>query len=163
MALPIQDALGFTTLDALLKSTPTSEIPRVNRGIYFCDNAGNGQPRWALYLSGSTDVVDNVNIYYPRDTNGDDITNEGRWILFEGGGSGGGGSSDIEIIFTTDGPNSEDPPTYGYDTVSEVFSSVGISFLVYAISEYGSFLDVEVYVGADTTGNNYSNGWVQIN
>jgi hypothetical protein len=162
MAIPIQNALGVADLDTLLKLRPDSEIPRVNRGIYFCDNAGNGQPRWAQYIASSGQTVDNENIYWPRDSNGSNITNEGKWILFEAGSSGGGGASNIEIIQSTVGPYDENPPTYGHNTSTETFTASGISFLIHADAGYGSLNDVVMYVGLDPSGNWFENGWRQI-
>jgi hypothetical protein len=159
MAIPIQNALGVADLDTLLKLRPDSEIPRVNRGIYFCDDAGNGQPRWAQYLDSSGQTVDDENIYWPRDSGGSNITDEGKWILFEAGSSGGGGSSNVEIIQTLDGPLDEDPPTYGYNSSTETFTAVGISFMIHPRTAYGSFSGIDVYIGIDPSGNEGENGW----
>lgn len=81
---PLNEAIGVETLDALLRLTSDSTPARVDGFIYFCEDGGDGLPRWALYKATSTSAVD-VNILKPKDSGGVDVDGDGRWILFYGG------------------------------------------------------------------------------
>jgi hypothetical protein len=88
---------GLASLDLLLKMSEATTPRRVANEIYFVRastaDAALFQGRWAQYLPDSTATVDNAVIWYPRDSGGSDITNQGRWHLFPAGSTGGGGGS----------------------------------------------------------------------
>lgn len=83
---------GVASLDALLKLGEASVPRRIANEIYFIRVATIDDPiyrgRWAQYLPDSVLAVDESTVWYPRDSGGADITNQGRWILFAAGQQG---------------------------------------------------------------------------
>lgn len=90
---------GVASLDLLLKMSEATTPRRVANEVYFVRtstaDAAVFQGRWAQYLPDSVATVDNAVIWYPRDSGGSDITNQGRWHLFPAGSTGGGGGGDL--------------------------------------------------------------------
>jgi hypothetical protein len=83
---------GVVDLDGLLKLSESSIPRRIANEIYFIRVATTDDPiyrgRWAQYLPDSVLTVDESVVFYPRDSGGSDITNQGRWVLFTAGQQG---------------------------------------------------------------------------
>ena len=83
---------GVATLDGLLKLDESSVPRRIANEIYFIRVATSDSPlfrgRWAQYLPDSVLPVDGDVVFYPKNSGGTDITNQGRWVLFTAGQQG---------------------------------------------------------------------------
>lgn len=83
---------GVANLDTLLKLAESSVPRRIANEIYFIRVDAGDDPlfrgRWAQYLPDSVLTVDEETVWFPRDSGGSDITNQGRWVLFTAGQQG---------------------------------------------------------------------------